>query len=330
MKPRERVAAVLKHRQPVRVPLFEVWIDNDELVARIGGGDLQRTHVELGLDSVLLPSHNLPGSSAWKDGVDEWGRVWKQGWYAGGVVEKEADIERYTPSLELVEQCFDPASAREVRRRYPDHCLFYGSHVAPFTSSYLAAGMDTFFIALHRRPEFVRRLMESRTEWCIGMFQRAAGLGAEVLVLGEDAAHNGGPMISLEMWREFVLPYHQRIVEAVDVPVIWHSDGDVTTLLPMAVEAGFAGVHSLEPAAGVDLEHVKREYGADLVLVGNADAATLCASDMEAVRSEVRRCMAQGAPGGGYMFSTCSSIFEGMNLEAVEEMYRYAATLAAY
>ena len=330
MKPRERVQATLEHRQPDRVPLFEVWIDNDDLVRRVGGGDLQRTHVELGLDSVPLPSQNLPGSNAWGDGVDEWGRVWKKGWYAGGLVETEADMEKYTPPLELADQCFDPARTDQVTEQYPDHCVIYGSHIAPFTSSYLATGMERLFQALHKRPAFVRRLLANRTEWCVTMFQKAVSLGAELLVLGEDAAHSGGPMISPQMWREFVLPHHRRIVKEAGAPVLWHSDGNITSLLPMAIEVGFVGVHSLEPAAGVDLKHVKEEFGLELVLVGNADAALLCGSDLEAVRREVRRCLDQGAPGGGYMFSTCSSIFTGMNLDAVVEMYRYAAEMGGY
>jgi len=330
MKPSERVAAALEHRQPDRVPLFEVWIDNDDLVNQVGGGDLQRTYVELGLDCILIPNQNPPGSNAWRDGVDEWGRVWRKGWYAGGVVETEADVERYTPPLDLADRCFDPARTEQVMERYPDHCFIYGSHVAPFTSAYLAMGMDRFFQDLYKRPAFIHRLLENRTEWCIAMFERAVSLGAKLLVLGEDAAHNGGPMISPQMWREFVLPHHQRIVEEAGAPVIWHSDGNILPLLPAAIEARFAGVHSLEPAAGVDLEQVKREYGADLVLIGNVDTAVLCGSDLEAVRQEVRRCLTQGAPGGGYMFSTCSSIFTGMNLEAVVEMYRYASERSMY
>lgn len=330
MKPRERVQAALEHREPDRVPLFEVWVDNEDLVRELGDGDLQRCYVELGLDCISIPAQDPPGSNAWRDGVDEWGRVWKKGWYAGGVVETEADLEKYTPPLELVEQCFDAQRTAELKERYPDHCYIYGSHVAPFTAAYLAMGMERFFADLYRRPAFIHRLLENRTEWCIAMFQKAASLGAEVLVLGEDAAHSGGPMVSPQMWREFVLPHHRHIVEAVDVPVIWHSDGLITPLLPLAVEAGFAGMHSLEPAAGVDLGQVKREYGAELVLVGNADAAALCQGDLEAVREEVRRCMRQGAPGGGYMFSTCSSLFQGMNLQAVVELYRYAAEIGAY
>jgi len=330
MKPRERVMAALEHRQPDRVPLFEVWLDNDELIALVGGGDLQRTHVELGLDGILIPYETPPGSRAWRDGVDEWGRVWRKGWYAGGVVETEADLAQYSPPMEYLDRHFDAPRTAEVRELYPDHCLIYGSHIGPFTAAYLAMGMQHFFAALHKRRAFVEKLLENRTEYCLAMFSRATRLGAEVLVLGEDAAHSGGPMISPQMWREFVLPHHRRIVEEAGAPVLWHSDGDVTRLLPMAVETGFAGMHSLEPDSGVDLAQVKRDFGQDLVLVGNVEASVLCQDDLDPVREEVRRCISQGAPGGGYMFSTCSSIFKGMNLEAVIEMYRYAVEIGAY
>jgi uroporphyrinogen decarboxylase len=330
MKPRERVFAALEHREPDRVPRFEVWIDNDDLVAKVGDGDLQRTHVNLGLDCVMLPNQNLPESNAWGDGVDEWGRIWNNGWYAGGVVETEADLERYSPPLNHAEQHFDPVRCRKARELYPDHCFIFGSHIAPFTAAYMSMGMERFFMSFLTRKQFIRKLLNVRTEWCIAVCQEAVSLGAEVLILGEDAAHGGGPMISPQQWREFVLPHHRRIVEEVDAPVIWHSDGNITSLLPMAIEAGFAGVHSLEPGAGVDLGQVKQEFGDDLVLIGNADPAPLCQSDLDAVRQEVRRCMEQGAPGGGYMFSTCSSVFKGMNLDSILEMYRYAGEIGWY
>jgi uroporphyrinogen decarboxylase len=121
-----------------------------------------------------------------------------------------------------------------------------------------------------------------------------------------------------------VLPYHQRIVESVDVPVIWHCDGNVKALLPMAVEAGFVGVQGLEPAAGMDLANVKREFGQDLVLVGNLDINVLHGADLAAVRREVDRCLAEGAPGSGYMLSSSNSIHHGLNPQAVIEYFRYA------
>jgi uroporphyrinogen decarboxylase len=137
-------------------------------------------------------------------------------------------------------------------------------------------------------------------------------------------------MISPDMWCEFILPYHCRIVEELDVPVIWHSDGAIVSLLPMAIEAGFVGVHALEPAVGIDLGRVKREFGQDLVLIGNVDVAVLCDSDLDAVREEVTRCIGQGAAGGGYMIASCNSIFKGMNPASVVEMFRYAGEIGSY
>ena len=327
MKPRERVFATLQHRETDRPPRFEIWID--ALLDELGQDDPQAAYVNLGQDCVMMPSHRPAGSNAWREGVDKWGRRWKGGMYVDGAVDTEVDLRRYSPPLDYAEQFFDEDQVKETRNRYPDHCLIYGTHVGPFTAGYMAMGFERFFVRLVDDPTFVRKLLEARTAWCIALYRRAASLGADVLILGDDAAHGRGPMVSPRTWRELVLPYHRQIVDALDVPVLWHSDGNVESLLPQAIEAGFVGVHGLEPATGLDLGRVKREFGRDLVLVGNIDVGILCAPDLEAVRREVRRCMKQGAPGGGYMIATCNSIFDGMNPLAVAEMFRYEREIGA-
>jgi len=90
VKPRERVLVALQHQKPDRVPRFEIWIDArlDEL----GQTDVPSAHVNLGQDCIMLPSQTPAGSNAWKDGVDEWGRIWKNGMYVDGVVDTGADL----------------------------------------------------------------------------------------------------------------------------------------------------------------------------------------------------------------------------------------------
>ena len=328
MTPSERVLAALAHRVPDRVPRFEIWID--ALFGELGQSDPQGAYVQLGQDCVLMPTRSPAGSAEWGTGVDEWGRVWRDGTYLGGMVDTVADLHKYSRGDDWVEHYFDEARVRGVQSRYPHHCYIYGSHIGPFTAGYLPMGLERFFHRWVDDPPFVSALLEDRTRWCIAMFREAVRLGAEVLVLGDDAAHHHGPMIAPQAWREVVLPLHRRIVDSVGVPVIWHSDGNVEPLLPCAVQAGFVGVHGLEPAARMDLARVKQDYGRDLVLVGNADVRALCGTDLEAVRREVRRCIEQGAPGGGYMLATCNSIFEGMNPSAVAEHFRYAAEVGWY
>jgi uroporphyrinogen decarboxylase len=329
MEPRERVLVALEHGIPDRVPRFELSI-TQEIATSLGHEDRASAYVSLGMDCIPVP-HQIPqGSNTWRDGIDEWGQVWKDGMYVGGVVKTEADLERYSPPLDYVDEFFDATTVNEARERYHDHCFVWGAHMGPFTAGFMAMGMEDFFLGLLKRPAFIRKVLEARTEWCVALFRKAARVGAEIIVLCDDAGYNTGPMISPQMWREFILSHHRAIVEELDVPVIWHSDGAVESLLPMAIEAGFVGVHALEPNAGIDLGKVKREFGEHLVLVGNLDVNVLFGSDLEAVREEVRRCIRKGAPGGGYMFSSCNSIFKGMNVDAVVEMYRYAGEIGAY
>ncbi|RPH62065.1 MAG: hypothetical protein EHM81_02995 [Chloroflexi bacterium] len=324
MNSRERVFAALNHQIPDRLPRFEVWID--ALYAELGVSDPISAYAELGQDAVLMPSQSPAESNAWKNGIDEWGRVWKNGMYLNGVVETATDLERYTPPLAYAERFFDPQKVADLRAKFPNRCLFYGTHIGPFMNAYMAMGLDRFCLRIASDVAFIHALLEARTEWCLAVFERAVNLGAEVIIMGDDSAHHGGPMISPKMWREFVLPQHRRIVESLPVPVIWHSDGNITKLLPMAVEAGFAGIHGLEPWS-MSLAAVKAEYGEKLALLGNADVRLLCDPDLEAVRAEVRRCVEQGGS-SGYLFSSCNSIFTGMNPAAVREFFRYQAELS--
>jgi hypothetical protein len=321
MNSRERVLAVLSGKTPDRIPRFEVWID--ALYQDLGVSDPYSAYAELGQDAVLLPSQTPDGSNAWRSGVDEWGRVWRDGLYVTGVVDSPADLARCNPPPSYAAQFFDERRARAIRARFPEHCLFYGTHIGPFMAAYMAMGLERFCERTVADPPFIHALLTARTEWCLAVFSRAVALGAEVIVMGDDAAHGGGPLVSPRMWREFVLPCHRRIAAELPVPVIWHSDGDIARLLPMAVEAGFAGVHGLEPWS-MSLSETKAKYAGSLVLLGNADVRTLCTPDLGAVRREVRRCTAEGGP-SGFMFSSCNSIFAGMNPAAVREFFRYQA-----
>ena len=112
MKPKERVFAALQHKVPDRVPRFEIWID--ALLDELGQDDPIEAYVNLGQDCVMMPTVNPAESNAWRTGIDEWGRLWRNGMYADGVVDSETDLEKYSPSLSYVEQLFDDALAQNV------------------------------------------------------------------------------------------------------------------------------------------------------------------------------------------------------------------------
>ena len=153
---------VLQHQMPDRVPRFEIWIDG--LLDELGQDDPTDAYASLGQDCVMMPSQFPSGSNAWRDGVDEWGRVWQGGMYVDGMIDTEEDLERYSPPLSYAEKRFDRDHVRAIRARYPHHCLIFGTHIGPFTASYLAMGFERFFLRLVEDPAFVRRLLAVRTD----------------------------------------------------------------------------------------------------------------------------------------------------------------------
>ena len=54
----------------------------------------------------MMPTRNPPESNAWRNGVDEWGRVWQDGTFVDGVVDTDADLERYSPRPHYVDQLY--------------------------------------------------------------------------------------------------------------------------------------------------------------------------------------------------------------------------------
>jgi hypothetical protein len=81
----------------------------------------------------------------------------------------------------------------------------------------------------------------------------------------EDMAYKAHPMISPAMTREFLMPCWsrwRRKCHDAGVPVVGiDSDGDVSTLIPIMIDAGVDYVDPMEVAAGNDLPAFRRKYG---------------------------------------------------------------------
>lgn len=331
MNSRERVLTTFQFKEPDRVPLFEAWIE-DVIMDAIGKGDPYETRERLGLDCMPIAVGHPKSTNAWRTGTDEWGRIFKNHWYLGGVVKTLDDVEKYSPPLEYAEEWFPTEMVKKSRKNYGEtHSLYYAFHDVCLVLSYMSVGMEDFFVAVHRNRELVDALIQRSTDWTIAMIEQANAAEVDFIMIGDDVADSKGPMISLETFRDMVLPRYKEIVAASKVPVIWHSDGHIEPLLPFIIEAGFAGVHALEPDVGVDMGRVKEQYGEKLVLAGNLDVTNvLTQSNLHLVQKDVERCIEQGAPGGGYLFSSSNSLFKGMNIESIIEAYRYTQEIGRY
>ena len=124
----------------------------------------------------------------------------------------------------------------------------------------------------------------------------------------------------------------QEVTEAVHNwggKSIFHSDGDITSLLDFIVEAGFDALHCLEPPY-VDLKLVKKKVGKKLCLLGNIDTShILVDGTQKEVEDAVEYAIKTLGPGGGYILSPSNS-HPAMSYQRIKWMVEATHRLGVY
>lgn len=238
----------------------------------------------------------------------------------------EKIVERYQwDALAVFFPWSDPDGVRAAKRTFGDDILI-GSIVGDTTWSieHIRDWMQ-FAADLMDRPESIRAAAEEKTNRAIATFRKLAAAGADFIHVVNDIAFNGGPFISPDQCREFILPHLARQVQAIrDLGVIpfIHTDGNIMPILDDYISVGAACYQSVDPMAGMDIAVVKRRCHGRLALMGNVQCSLLQDGPEEAIRASTRYALEHGTPGGGYIFSTSNTIFPGMPLENYEFMLR--------
>jgi uroporphyrinogen decarboxylase len=334
MNGRERTLTALRLGQPDRVPVLEIAVDSKVIEAVVPGGD-QAAFVEaLDLDAIGAgPSYArepLPDNRY----RDEWGTIYYDspqliGSPLDGPIHSPSDLRGYVPP--------DPGAPErlgklpEYVRRFKGQRAIVWHQREAFMTTALLSGLERFLAMLYDEPGLVHRMVDMVVDVHVALARRAVRAGADVVSLGDDYAWREGPMMSPAAFKKFFLPGIKRVVAAAHEEgalCFKHCDGNIWPLMDYFVEAGFDGVNPLEPIAGMDLAEVKRRYGDKVCLIGNVDCGYILseAPVSEAV-ADAKRCLRDGAPGGGYILTSSNSLHSSVKPEnyvaVVETARRY-------
>ena len=146
---------------------------------------------------------------------------------------------------------------------------------------------------LVRRPEWAVELLEICAEVEIAFARAQVEAGADIIGLGDAVAS----LISPEMYRQFALPYEQRIFAAVHEMgglARLHICGNTTHILADMVESG-ADIIDLDWM--VDMGAAADRYGDRVSFCGNFDpVAVMLQGTPEAVYEATQTCIRGGGP----------------------------------
>ena len=331
MTSRERVAASLRHQQPDRVAIHEsfweatanAWHEGD-LPEGLFPDDYFQTEIRL---IALDNSFGLPYQEVERTGEhitvrDEWG-ILKRDWVDHRSTPEllEFPIESRSGWEELKARLTpDPArvdwdAVRKQHAQWREQGKFIGLAAIPgYEATWRKIGPVALLVAIVDDPDWVVEMYDYDAQMILGMAKLYLdrGIDFDGLWLWDDLAYKNGPLFSPRAYRDQLMPYHKQLCDfahARDWPVFLHSCGNITSLVPYLLEAGFDCLQALEVKAGVDLGSLVNEYGAHVCFMGGVDARALFADDEAEMEGEVlaKLRIGMGNP-GGYVFHSDHSI----------------------
>ena len=179
-----------------------------------------------------------------------------------------------------------------------------------FERAWYLRGMERLLLDFTDGNAFATTLLDRITGRRIVQAQHYARCGADVIAYGDDVGTQRGMLMSVRMWRTWLKPRLARTIAAArevrpDVLVFYHSDGDVSAIIPDLIEIGVDILNPIQPEC-MDPAALKRAYGDRLSFWGTIGTqSTFPFGSPDDVRREVRaRIETVGAGGGLFLAPT--------------------------
>jgi len=177
-------------------------------------------------------------------------------------------------------------------------------------------GIEGHMYAFYDFPELMHRINSDLADFHLRVLEELFSiLKPDMVGVAEDMSYNHGPMLSYELFKEFITPYYQRIIPPVKkhgIKVLIDSDGDIYEMIPWMLEAGIEGVYPLERQAGVDIVKIRREYP-EFLMMGGYDKMGMSETE-EDMRVEFERLLPV-MRSGGYILSVDHQTPPGVSLD---------------
>jgi uroporphyrinogen decarboxylase len=350
MTSRERVLAALDHRETDRIPIAMVcgginppaMQELDEFLQSSRGMDAQRY-----IDS-FLDVDEVWVTGDFDQELDMWGVARKQISYGSGSYSEivHFPLGEMQTMEELRRYAFPRVGAMPVEQRVEEIKLLRRTgnraivlaNANLFETSWYMRGFEQAFEDMLLRPDMIHYIMNRVTGFFTDYFYEILKLcrgEIDMVFTADDIGHQDGLLLSLDMWEEFIKPYHVRINEMIHnmgAKVIYHTDGAVSEAVPGLVDMGIDVLQALQfSAARMDPQHLKDNFGRDLCFEGGMCVQkVLPFGTVEEVKAECRKLISVLGKNGGYLCGPSHFIQAGTPAENIAAFFDEALEYYPY
>lgn len=193
-------------------------------------------------------------------------------------------------------------------------------------------GTEQALLSMAMNKEKMKRIFLKLGAWSADCVENAIKAGVDAIELSDDWGQQKTMLFSPHMWWDMVYPATKLIVDRArdfNVPVLLHSDGDVTKVLDGIAKLGLSGLHPVQESAGMSIESVRAALGPRFCIMGGMDTVTaLPVMNPQEIQREVERVFAIAKESGSFIFAGSHMFQEDTSLEVIAAAYERAYALA--
>ncbi|HWQ53410.1 MAG TPA: uroporphyrinogen decarboxylase family protein [Bryobacteraceae bacterium] len=176
-----------------------------------------------------------------------------------------------------------------------------------------------WYMSTATRRDYIHGIFGHQCEIALANLERVRATVGDavdaVFICGTDFGTQASTFCSVKTFRDLYFPYYKRVNDWVHRNTGWrtfkHSCGAVEKLIPSFIEAGFDILNPVQcSAAGMAPEHLKKEYGEQIVFWGGGvdTQKVLPFGTPEDVRRQVLERCEVFSRGGGFVFNSIHNV----------------------
>jgi hypothetical protein len=204
----------------------------------------------------------------------------------------------------------------------------HGEITSPFDYLLDYIGHENALMALMLDPDKCKALLQRFTDGITILSSEMCEMPIDAVKISSPFAGMG--FISPIFYSEFVVPYEEQIVKAIQntgKQAYLHTCGAINDRLEIMAGSGVSGLECLDPPplGNVELETAVDRIGQSLFIKGNIDSVnTLLHASDEEVLADVKRRIEIGKRSRGFILSTACSIAPHVKPERVQLLVELA------
>ena len=126
-------------------------------------------------------------------------------------------------------------------------------------------GYENLFYLYYDDPGLVHDILDTFITLWLSLWEVVTSeVEVDMIQIFEDVSMGTGSMVSSDVFKEFMMPYYQRVADFAKAKGIKHifvdTDGNCEKLIPLFLESGVNGLYPMEASAGMDVQKVRINY----------------------------------------------------------------------